>query len=804
MKNIFKQLGCSVSETKEHLNSKKINLFVIHNNDGTIRWIWPEHVKKPLFLKIYTVSGSRSKLFSMVIELIFILKLQSIFFKKKQLFITENTPSFNFDIAMQWAIFKGTVGPNNKSVVYIKKDGTDSFIKIANTEKAKYLIEKEAIILNRLYISNIETFVFPEVYSIKNNLLQLSDISKDANRTNQLSNAHINALIEMNELTSLKMKYSDNESWNNLKNDLIQLNNTQDSRMPKGMIRKLNTLFQQINENEEIEVCLSHGDFTPWNMFVKNDYLHIYDWELADPFKPLGFDLFHFIIQQGILVQHKNWVAIKQDIDKHVNCESFSQLSKFKASDRDMYLKLYLIFNTVFYLKLYAVQPVWHKQIFWLFNVWNEALSEFSSNTDNQRELVLMDLFDFLLNKKYATIKFQNMYPEQLSRFSDVDMCIDKSVNKDLYKYLTKHPLVNTVNMVSKSFMASQQLIFKNGDLLSIDLIWKLKRKGLEILNTKILLQNNYINSYGVKMLDVFDNARYIALFYTLNNKPIPSKYNYYEEIISKSNTVLDKQLFPLFIDHLHDKKNILKFIKTQKNNRWFKGLINQFNYIIDSVKIPFINSGTIITFSGVDGAGKSTIIDNLKYKVEKQLRKRVVVLRHRPSFLPILSCWTKGKIVSEQEASTNLPHSGTNKSIISSLLRFTYYYLDYLIGQFLVHIKYVWRGYVVIYDRYYFDFMNDSKRSNIILPKFIFKAGFMLLMKPKFNFFLYADSTTILNRKKELNRETIETLTTSYLNQFNELDSKHTDSTYLSINNIHLNETLNIVFDKIVVKNVA
>ncbi|MCZ8285666.1 MAG: phosphotransferase, partial [Bacteroidia bacterium] len=307
MKTILKQLGYSVSETKESLDNQKIDVFIIHNSDGTTRWIWPEHVKQPLFLKFYMVNGIKSLMFSIAIKLMFLFKLQSIFFKKKRLFITEIAPDVSFDIMMPWALFKGTIGPNNKSVVFTQKDGIDSFIKIAGTEKAQKLIEKEATLLNRLRVSNIQTFVFPEVVDLTNSVLQLSDISKDAERTSQLSDAHINALIEMNELTSIKMTLSENECWNNLKKELSHLADNQDSRMPKGMIRKLNKLIKQINGNEEIEVCLSHGDFTPWNMFVKDDQLHIYDWELADYFKPLGFDLFHFIVQQGILVKHKSW-----------------------------------------------------------------------------------------------------------------------------------------------------------------------------------------------------------------------------------------------------------------------------------------------------------------------------------------------------------------------------------------------------------------------------------------------------------------------------------------------------------------
>jgi hypothetical protein len=111
-------------------------------------------------------------------------------------------------------------------------------------------------------------------------------------------------------------------------------------------------------------------------------------------------------------------------------------------------------------------------------------------------------------------------------------------------------------------------------------------------------------------------------------------------------------------------------------------------------------------------------------------MRKRVVVIRHRPSLLPILSAWSKGKTAAEKEAAETLPRQGQNKSFFSSVFRFSYYYTDYLFGQFYVYFKHVLRGDVVLYDRYYFDFINDSLRSNITLPKWILKSGYTFLLK--------------------------------------------------------------------------
>jgi thymidylate kinase len=252
-------------------------------------------------------------------------------------------------------------------------------------------------------------------------------------------------------------------------------------------------------------------------------------------------------------------------------------------------------------------------------------------------------------------------------------------------------------------------------------------------------------------------------------------------------------------VDSSKNRQILLNYIKNNKQNKGVNYLKNTLNYVIDTIKNLNKSNGFTITFSGVDGAGKSTVIENIAYKVEKQLRKPVVVLRHRPSVLPILSVWTKGKEKAHQDTISSLPRQGKNGSFLSSLLRFTYYYCDYLFGQFVIYFKYISRGYVVIYDRYYFDFINDSKRSNIVLPKSISKLGYHFLLKPKFNFFLFADANVILNRKKELTKATIEELTKEYSALFDSLRVKSNSSVYESINNKELDVTLNHIVKTII-----
>ena len=783
MENIFYKTGYIVSSKKENQNDVAVTLLSINNPDGSPRWIWNATCNKPLFLKFYNVGSKRAFLFAAIIKLVFLLKLQKVAFKKKTYFISKLGNEL-FDFNNDWALFTGTVGPNNKAILYTN----NSFYKIATTANAQSLINDEHKMLEKIN-SIATTFTTPKTTKISNEVIQLSDISNNGKRLKKITSSHLNALIEINKIENKTIKVSDWELFTNLKNEFKTIN---DKRIPKNTIRKINAILNTIPADELVELSLSQGDFTQWNMFEKNGKLSIYDWELASSDKPKAFDYFHFIIQNDVLVDHKSWKEIYSDIINFSKDEFSKEIFNYDLDELNNYLKWYLLINCMHYLKVYEDQPKWHVQVEWLLQVWTEALNIFLLEENTSRELVIMDLFDAIQNQEYAALKFQNGYPEKLSLNSDIDLVIDKKMNDTIIQVLKRHSLVSKITTCKRSFMNTIQVFTNDANILSVDLIWQLKRRNLEILDAEKVIANNFINTYGVKNASNIDTARYVVLFYILNGAKIPAKYLVYEEAISNSNEAIDLNIAGYFNDNSKDKFLLQYFINQYKSNKGLNHIKNTFNYIIDTLKNSKKSNGFIVTFSGVDGAGKSTVIENIAYRIEKQFRKKVVVLRHRPSVLPILSVWSKGKEKAHQDTISSLPRQGKNSSFLSSLLRFTYYYCDYLFGQFVIYFKHILRGHVVIYDRYYFDFINDSKRSNIVLPKKISRFGYHLLLKPKYNFFLFADANTILNRKKELSKETIESLTKDYTQLFNSLQSNSNSSVYMPINNIDLETTLN------------
>jgi thymidylate kinase len=795
---IFEKAGCT-TVSDQSPSGIQLELCYIANPDGSPRWVWPVSNTKPLFLKFYNATTKRSLLLTFLIQTAFLLRLQKWVFRKTKIKIAHDVVSA-FSLHAPWALFTGTIGPNQKAVVYTE----GSFLKIPLGKTAGELLQNEKLALHQLAMTSdgIHAFTFPKRFTSAQGTLNVSDVKANGQRSAVLTPLHITALTELREISGKTFALTQLPIWKQTKKDLDALNVSADPRLPKGLLRKLAQLVEGIDPSLQVETSFSHGDFTPWNMYKTESKLHVYDWELSNPMMPVGFDAFHFIIQQGILVDRFNWKQIEAKIHCTITDEVFVNLSGSSKNTVADYLKLYLIINSVYYLKTYSRQELWHTQVSWLLQTWNEAVSSMMIKIQSPRKLVLMDVFDFLADKKYAALKFTDKLPEYVDEFSDVDLCMDQATQKALACYLSNHVLVRHVLHSRKSFMHTTQLFFADGSLLSLDMIWTIKRKQLVMMDAEKLLKNAYSNDAGIKVPQVLDNARYIGLFYAMNHANVPVKYKAYGQLFSSPSNTLDDLLYAYFLGATHNTRICIEHaVKKLEVNTGLAGLKHTFKYMLDTFKELFFTTGMTITFSGVDGAGKSTVIENVKTIFDKKLRKKVVVIRHRPSLLPILSAITKGKVAAEQAAASGLPRQGNNTNRLSSLLRFAYYYTDYLFGQFYVYFRYVKRGYVVLYDRYYFDFINDPRRSNIQLPSWFTKLGYFFLLKPDMNFFLYADAELIRARKQELSVETISELTHQYKTLFNQLDAGNKSKRYLPIENINLNQTLETIMNLVKLK---
>lgn len=196
------------------------------------------------------------------------------------------------------------------------------------------------------------------------------------------------------------------------------------------------------------------------------------------------------------------------------------------------------------------------------------------------------------------------------------------------------------------------------------------------------------------------------------------------------------------------------KTLKTIKNISRF--LLGKFYRIIICPR----KFWRFIAVEAPDGTGKTTFIDALIEKMQfyyNSPKSRFCVHHFRPEMLPNLGAVGEKAGIAKQDKDFTNPHRAKTAGKISSLLRMTYYWFDYILGVPYFLRKEVQYGHYTIFDRYIYDFLIDPKRSRINLPYSLRKLYSKFVIEPQIVFVLYADTDVIYKRKQELTKEEIE-----------------------------------------------
>lgn len=160
---------------------------------------------------------------------------------------------------------------------------------------------------------------------------------------------------------------------------------------------------------------------------------------------------------------------------------------------------------------------------------------------------------------------------------------------------------------------------------------------------------------------------------------------------------------------------------------------------------------GFSVAFIGPDGSGKSTIIEGIRPSLESALHSTLKYEHMRPNLLPSLAQLLGGKPHEPGKPVTD-PHGSTKSGFVGSLLRLSYYSLDYVLGYwFKVYPDMVKKPCLYVFDRYYYDFILDPIRSRISLPKKLMGWFQALIPEPALVLCLGADPEVIHARKPEL-----------------------------------------------------
>lgn len=802
---------------KSHLSSnfERKDFSYIAAPEKHLRWIYPSDATRPTFLNFYSAATFRAKLISTMIKATFAVGLkrwlqdgQFTVWHQHALKLEYHLKTVSYDA---FSIFMGTPGFMRSVLVGLEQQGKVSqYVKIPVTPHARFLQQNERQTLRKLQAKQWDGMRVPVAHASSQPDLLIQDNVKPtrAKRSQRFTALHERFIAQGLEQSHLKQKVRSTLFWEAIMTNLAMVRQL----LPEQsnilyLYDRLEAVKQSIDQKAMISTALMHGDFTPWNVWMNKEELAVYDWELSRGSAPALYDLFHFHFQSGLFLHQESFEKTWWKIEESLESSGIQPLLQKHQIDTELHFRLYLLHKVSYQLACALSDRSQLEKIEAALPYWITAFEAIHAGAPkaSQREQFMQVFHEFLQRRSHVFLKAAEHDLEDFSKHSDWDLLVTK---EDLNAYLNfcqNHRMVKRAKVYKKSFMTTIELFFADSSFMSLDLLHALQRKNLNLLAPEILLRSAQLEGNISKSDPRFD-LEYCLLFYQLNGASIPVKYQRYFkrlsfgaqekmlQYINEKYQLKASTIHELFQHQQESSQTLRAFVKARPENGGRHKIIQRLQYWKDTLMDVRKRRGFIITFSGVDGAGKTTVIGAFKSQLEEKFRRQVVLLRHRPGILPMLSAYRHGKEEAERRATVHLPRQGTNRSALSSFVRFSYYYADYLLGQTYVLFRYLIRGKIVVYDRYYFDFINDARRSNIHLPAGLVRFLYRFVAKPRLNYFLYADAQTILERKQELPADDIQELTGKYIRLFERLDERYADSQYRIIENIDLGTTLNLL----------
>ena len=374
-------------------------------------------------------------------------------------------------------------------------------------------------------------------------------------------------------------------------------------------------------------------------------------------------------------------------------------------------------------------------------------------------------------NIQYAVMRGWENLPDTTDG-GDLDMWIASSRYEQM-KRIIQETLTQTDGYVVSyldNLMAPRYCFLSRDWGLQLDVCPRTLQHRCAIFLPEDFVVQNTIDYHGVKVLSP-DADIYLAFIKEILNNGYSQKDEYVLNLREKLKEISLEQLkknlniysdatLLMLREHVLDenRRQYPELVKAMRKD--ILPLIN-IRYLLNQLmkfRRLFCHPGYVIVVLGTDGSGKSTIIDAITPWLDEAFHKGVLYKHFRPGLLPDLGVvFHKRNANAPKVEVVDNPHSGKPSGFIGSIMRLIYYILDFMFGYFkLIWPKIAMHTNVFIFDRYYYDYYIDQRRSLMNLPKWIIRLGEIFVPKPDIVLCLGGDPEKIYARKPETSIEEV------------------------------------------------
>lgn len=210
---------------------------------------------------------------------------------------------------IDFAIFEGTPSSSQKSTLQISCGKKIlGYCKISDKENIYNLFKQEAEILNWLKskgINGVPSVLYCDKFNDSYLFIQSTKKGNLSKITHSLTTKHIEFINQIHKKTVQYIPFEESDFYNDVLYLKSVLRNRQKSEV-EIFERSIILIENYYSTRPCYEFSFSHGDFTPWNMYIENNNIEVFDFEFAAKTFPPRIDLIHYFLQTLILEKRLN------------------------------------------------------------------------------------------------------------------------------------------------------------------------------------------------------------------------------------------------------------------------------------------------------------------------------------------------------------------------------------------------------------------------------------------------------------------------------------------------------------------